>query len=126
MWHCCPSVCRTSPESGTKVTRARMATEQDRTEPPYMSVGLPIIPARPGAEHTTRRWLELIRLCLDVLAREIAITLVGQDKVNEGVEVALEIADVIAALTWRKHPGIDRLAHLNQQLDRVSHLNFST
>jgi hypothetical protein len=37
------------------VAQARIAIEQDRTEPPYMSVGLPMMPARPGAEQTNRR-----------------------------------------------------------------------
>ena len=36
-----------------KVQRARSTVEQEMTDPPYMSVGLPIMPHLPGAEEIT-------------------------------------------------------------------------
>ncbi len=87
-----------------------------------------MMPALPGAEHTTRRrtLLEVIGFGLDVLAHKVAVAFISQHKVDKGIEVALEIADVIAPLSGRQRPGIDRFAHMNELPDGVRKLDFST
>jgi hypothetical protein len=89
---------RAAEELDLIVTQARMDTEQERTAPPYMSVGLPIIPARPGAEQTSLHRSEIIGDRFDVLAGLVSIAFVGQGKVDERPEVTLEIAHVVPTL----------------------------
>ena len=101
-----------------------MPTEQERTVPPYISVGFPITPARPGAEHTRTR-SEFIGFCLDVLAGYVPIPLVGQGEVDEGPEITFEIANVVAASFSWEQQGIDRQLHLDQGFDGSRQLDFT-